>query len=208
MVGWKGTIRIILGIFWTITILLSLTGYGFLTYLFKNHVTTSIVLLSASVYFLIYPLISELFPKITTNGGEKMEISSKVLAIIIIVIVVIVGLALTFPTEIISFLDGTIWSGLIGAWLTIVGFFDGFRGSYMLAGGLIFGLVSALVIKKLDVPKRYRMKFGKPKTAPQYQGPPSYTPPQAVQPVAPAPQPVQQTVTPTPVTPPVEETKV
>jgi len=69
----KWYIRIGLVFFWTVAFLLSLTDYGFLTYLYTNHLTTSILLTFVSLYFLVYPLVSGFFPKIKNSGGETME---------------------------------------------------------------------------------------------------------------------------------------
>jgi len=180
MVGWKWIIRIPLILFWIIAISLSFTPYGFLTYLYTNHVTTSIALTFATLYFLALPIFRPLFPKLKTNGGEIMERSTKILVILLVIMAAIVIVAMVAPGAVVDFTQGTIIAPIIGGFIGFVTFLDTFRASHLLAGGIIGGLVLALAIKKFDLPKRIRYATRKPAITPNYQGPPAYVPPTTV----------------------------
>ena len=195
MIGWKWILRIPLLFFWAVAITANLTGNGFLTQLANEHVTTTITLVFLSLYFLAYPVFEPFFPKIKTIGGESMERSTKILVALLLAAVAITVVALVAPGAVQSAVEGTVVAPLVAGFTGLVQTIDAQRASFMLAGGLIGGLVLALLIKRLDVPKKIRMIRGTPKAVTPYIGAPTYTPPTTI---APTPVPV---VAPAPVAP-------
>jgi len=163
MMGWKWFFRIPLIIFWAIAAPLSLTGNGFLTSLAQNHVTTTITLLTLSLYFLVYPFFAPFFPKLKTKGGEIMERSTKILVILLLIFVAVAVVAIVAPGAVVDFTQGTIIAPIVSGFIEVVAWFDTFRASHLLAAGLVGGLFLALAIKALDIPKRVRMATGNPK---------------------------------------------
>ena len=166
MMGWRWFFRIPLIIFWAIAIPFSLTEYGFLTWLCTNHVTTSITLIFLTLYFLLYPIFSPFFPKIRTNGGETMERSTKILMILLLIAGAITVVAIAAPGAVTSTLEKSVLAPVIAGFNGLVNTIDAQRASFMLAGGLIGGLVLAIVIKRVDIPKKLRMATGKPAPTP------------------------------------------
>ena len=124
-----------------------------------------------------------------------MERSSKIMAILFIIMLAVIIVALVAPGETTKFLEGSIFAPVISGWNGLVNAVDAQRASFMLAGGLIGGLAIALIIKKVDIPKKIRMVTGKPNPTPVYNQVPAYVPPATVatQPVY-APQPPVQPV--------------
>ena len=122
-----------------------------------------------------------------------MERSTKILVALLLILAAVTIVAIVAPGAVINFAEGTIIAPVIGAFVGMVEWLDGFRASYLLAAGLVGGLVLAVLIKRVDIPKRIRFATGKPATTPTYQGAPSYTPPTVVsQPNPVATQPVVQ----------------
>lgn len=124
-----------------------------------------------------------------------MERSTKILAIIVIICIVVMVVAIVAPGEVTKFGEASILAPLVSGWNGLVNTIDTQRASYMLAGGLVGGLAIALVLKKIDIPKKLRMVTGKPNPTPIYNQVPAYVPatPVGSQPVY-APQPPQQPV--------------
>lgn len=184
MMGWKWFFRIPLTVFWAITLSLSLTPYsGFLTWLINTHNTTTYFLIFISLYFLIYPIFKPVFPKIKTNGGETMERSTWIIAIIVIALIALIIVMWWAPDATAAAADNIILSPLAGIAAAIVGFLNGFGGAMMLGVGIASGLVLALVIKMVDVPKRIREARGTPKkTSRTMQEEPEPQPAQPIQP--------------------------
>ena len=180
MVGWKWIFRIPLIIFWIIAICLSLTPWGFLTQLCTEHVTTSIGLIFFTLYFLVYPLVSPFFPKIKSAGGEVMERSTKILVLLVLICIAVMVVAIVAPGSVTEFGETSILAPVISGWNGLVNAVDAQRASFMLAGGLIGGLAIALIIKKVDIPKKLRMVTGKPNPTPVYNQVPAYVPPTSV----------------------------
>ena len=180
MVGWKWIFRIPLILFWTIAICLSFTQWGFLTQLCTEHVTTSIGLIFFTLYFLVYPLVSPFFPKIKSAGGEVMERSTKILVFLVLILAAVIVVALVAPGEVTKFGETSILAPMVAGWNGLVNTIDAQRASFMLAGGLVGGLAIALILKKIDIPKKIRMVTGKPNPTPTYNQVPAYVPPTPV----------------------------
>ena len=163
MVGWKWIIRIPLILFWTVALLLSGTELGFLNYMAQNHVTTTITILFVSLYFFAYPLFEPFFPKFKTDGGEILQRSTKILAFLLFVVLAVAIAAIAAPGAVQSAVEGTIVAPVVSGFVGLVETIDAQRASFMMAGGLVGGLVLAILIKRVDIPKKIRMATGNPK---------------------------------------------
>jgi hypothetical protein len=135
------------------------------------------------------------------RATEMMERSTKILVFLLIVALAITAVALAAPGSVQNFAEGTIIAPVVTAFVGFVAWLDGFRASYLLAGGIIGGLFLAILIKRVDIPKKIRQVRNKPLPPKDYGGAPEYVPPQQIQP-----KPVAVTPQPVIATPPAEDT--
>lgn len=92
-----------------------------------------------------------------------MERSTKILTAIILILGAIAIVAVVAPGAVVNFTQGTIIAPVVAWFIGVVVWIDTFRASYLLATGIIGGLFVALLLKKIDLPKKIRMATGKPK---------------------------------------------
>jgi hypothetical protein len=158
-------IRLCLGAFWITEFVAWLLGYGFLTYLAQKYTWALLIIFFLTFKYMLEPFYLP-FIKITSEGGETiMEKSTKILCVIIAILGSLLGAILLFEDArnwIITTTNKSVLQPIMGSWLGFVNWLDGFRASYMLGFGLLGGLILAVVINTIALPKIRHTKISTP----------------------------------------------
>jgi hypothetical protein len=158
LINIKWFIRLILAGFWIVAAYLAATGRGFITWMLANHTSTSLVIVFLTFYYLLQPFYAPFFQiRKTGQGGEVlMEKSTKILLVIVAILASFVTVMFASPGARETIIKGAInvlGKPLVTGWFNFVDWLDTFRASYMLAVGLVGGLVIAIFVNLVALPK-------------------------------------------------------
>jgi hypothetical protein len=165
LVHHKWFIRAILAIFWATELIAWLLNYGFLTYLAEKYTWLLLIILFLTFKYFLEPFYAP-FCTLKTRGGDAvMERSTKILLVITACLGALLFTVLFFEGSrnwIISSANKSVFKPAMSLWLGFVNWLDGFRASYMLGFGLLGGLILAVVINTIALPKIRHTKISTP----------------------------------------------
>jgi hypothetical protein len=165
----KWFIRIALAIFWVVAAYLASTGQGFIMWMLENHTSTSLAIFFLSYYYLAGPFYAPFFQvKKKIQGGEVlMEKATKIMLVIIAILASLITVLIVSPGArevIVNGANNTILQPAMGLWLGFINWLDGFRASYLLGIGIVGGLILAVFINQIALPKiRHKVPSISPK---------------------------------------------
>lgn len=180
LVHHKWFIRAGLAVFWVAEIVAYAFDRGFITALLTHHTWGSLILFFLTFKYLVEPFYAP-FLKITKKGGEVvMEKSTKILLVLAALLGALVVAMAIEPSR--TIIIDAFKAGVLNPIYTIGVGFNSWLATYpslwVLGSGLLGGLVLAIIINRVALPKIRSRKETKP--AKEYLGGPDYVPPSVV----------------------------
>lgn len=178
----KWFIRAGLATFWVVEIIAYAFNRGFITHLLEKHTWWSLIIIFLSFKYLVEPFYAPFCTLKTVGGDAVMERSTKIMLLIVAVLASVLTVMFVSPgarEAIITGVNNSVAKPLMVQWLGFVDWLDTQRGIYLLGSGLVSGLILAIIINQVALPK---IRGGVKKLPKPYMGAPEYVPPSVIPP--------------------------